>query len=459
MEQQKIEVAILAAGRGTRMRSTLPKVLHPLGGLPLLAHVIAAAESTSPQAIHLVYGHGGDQVKEAIHGTTLHWVEQLEQRGTGDAVAKVLPAVDDEATLLILYGDVPLIQPKTLEKLIHCAEQGLALLTVKLEEPRGYGRIVRNDEGDVVAIVEERDATAAQREISEINSGIMALPAALARRWISQLTPNNAQGEYYLTDIIALAVGDGVEVNGICIGDSDEVAGVNSRVQLAQLERVYQQRTAHALMEQGVTLRDPTRLEVRGRVEISPDVTIDCNVILEGEVTIASHCVIGANSIIRNSDLGQGVVVEPMSIIDDAQIAAGCLIGPFARIRPGTVLATGAKVGNFVEIKKSRVGVGSKVNHLSYIGDTEMGDGVNVGAGTITCNYDGAAKHKTVIGDGAFIGSDTQLVAPVTVGANATIGAGSTITQDTPDDTLTLSRSPQKSIQGWRRATKEVKKE
>ena len=457
----QLEVIILAAGKGSRMCSTLPKVLHTLAGRPLLQHVVERGLQLKSKKTHVVYGHGGNAVPEALDQFAIDWVEQREQLGTGHAVEQVMPHVDDQSTVLILYGDVPLIKLDTLKQLIEMSNGAkLALLTLNLDDPQGYGRIVRNSDRAIEAIVEEKDATEAQRAICEVNSGIMALPAKQLKGWLSQLESNNAQGEFYLTDVIAMAVADGIEVTGLVIDDSYQVAGINTRSQLAALERHYQSQQAEQLMEQGVTLCDPARIDIRGelglQINIAADVSIDINVILEGEVDIGSDSSIGAHCVLRNVKIGRGVNIEPMSHIEDAVIGDHCSVGPFARIRPGTHMHSGAKVGNFVEVKKSEIGEGSKVSHLSYIGDTTMGNNVNIGAGTITCNYDGVNKHQTTIGDNAFIGSDTQLIAPVTVGAGATIGAGSSISRDAPDEQLTLTRTQQKSIK-WKRPVKEKK--
>lgn len=449
-----LEVIILAAGQGTRMRSSLPKVLHPLAGKPLLAHVIDTAKELGPAAIHVVYGHGGEQVKAAINDSSLNWVEQAQQLGTGHAVEQAMPALKDGNTVLILYGDVPLIRSHTLHGLLGQVEAGVGLLTVNHEDPTGYGRILRDAAGEVVAIVEQKDASDEQLKIREGNTGILACAADKLRMWLKKLENNNAQGEFYLTDIIALAVRDGISVLAETVMDEDEVAGVNDRLQLAHLERKYQQRCAEELMRSGVAFLDPARFDLRGTAIIGQDVVIDVGVVLEGEVVLGDRVRIGANCVLRNVRIGNDVTIEPMSLVEQADIGNHCSIGPFARIRPGTQLADKAKVGNFVEIKNSVIGSASKVNHLSYIGDTTMGSEVNIGAGTITCNYDGANKHRTVIGDRAFIGSDSQLVAPVTVGEGATIGAGSTITRDAPDGELTLSRTGQKSIKDWKRPVK-----
>lgn len=439
------------------MRSALPKVLHPIAGKPMLAHVIDTAKQLSPHAIHIVYGHGGAKVRETIDDDGLNWVEQAEQLGTGHAVEQAMPAVKDESTILVLYGDVPLIHDRTLVHLLDNVEDGIALLTVMLEDAFGYGRIVRDEQGRVVAIVEQKDASPEQQQIREGNTGILACNGGKLRQWLQRLDNDNAQGEFYLTDIIALAEGEGLSVSGVAAESFTEVAGVNDRIQLAKLERAFQNECAEALMRSGTTIIDPARFDQRGRLSAGEDCMIDVDCIFEGEVTLGDRVTIGAHSILRNVEIGNDVVIEPMTVIEDAVIGNQCSIGPFARIRPGTTLDEKAKVGNFVEVKKSTIGRGSKINHLSYVGDTQMGADVNVGAGTITCNYDGANKHRTVIGDRVFIGSDSQLVAPVTIGDDATIGAGSTITRDAAEGALTLSRSSQKSLKGWKRPVKEKK--
>ncbi|HKK14871.1 MAG TPA: bifunctional UDP-N-acetylglucosamine diphosphorylase/glucosamine-1-phosphate N-acetyltransferase GlmU [Gammaproteobacteria bacterium] len=451
-----LSIIILAAGQGTRMHSDLPKVLHPVGGRPLLAHVIQTAEALEPEATFVVYGHGGEQVRAALAGHEVAWVEQAEQLGTGHAVAQALPAIGDAGRVLVLYGDVPLIRAATLERLVQAAgDEGLGLLTAHLRHPAGYGRILRDDAGRVVRIVEEKDATADERLITEVNTGFITATAADLKRWITRLDSANVQGEYYLTDVIAMAAAEAVPVRTVAADSMAEILGVNNRAQQAELERHYQRHQAEAVMAAGVTLRDPARFDLRGTLTAGRDVTIDVNAVLEGDIELGDRVSVGPNCVLRNVRIGPDAEVLPHSVIEDAEIGAGARIGPFARIRPGTRLADDVHVGNFVEIKKSEVGEGSKVNHLSYIGDTTIGRGVNVGAGTITCNYDGANKHRTVIGDDAFIGSDTQLVAPVTVGAGATIGAGSTVTRDAPAGELTLSRAPQQTREGWKRPTKD----
>jgi bifunctional UDP-N-acetylglucosamine pyrophosphorylase/glucosamine-1-phosphate N-acetyltransferase len=451
-----LSIIILAAGQGTRMRSALPKVLHPLGGLPLLQHVIRTAQTLNPGHIAVVYGHGGEQVKEALAHEPVEWILQDQQLGTGHAVDQAMSSVKDDDTVLVLYGDVPLIQADTLATLVKKANAGqLAVLTAELDNPQGYGRMLRDDKGRLVGIVEQKDASEVQLSIREINSGFLAAPADCLRGWLQRLDNSNAQGEYYLTDIIAMAASDGVAVESTSAKNECEILGVNDRVQLAQLERIWQRQQAETLMRGGVTLADPARLDMRGEVSTGQDCRIDINVVLEGKVSLGERVSIGPGCVIKNASIGDDVEIFAHCVIEDGIIGTACRIGPFARIRPETKLAEQVHVGNFVEIKKSTVAKGSKINHLSYIGDTHMGSGVNVGAGTITCNYDGANKHLTEIGDNVFIGSDTQLVAPVKVGDGATIGAGTTITRDVPDNELTLSRSKQQTITGWKRPVKD----
>lgn len=451
-----LSIIILAAGQGTRMRSALPKVLHPLGGMPLLQHVIRTAQTLSPDRIAVVYGHGGEQVKGALSQEPVDWILQDQQLGTGHAVDQAMPSVRDEDTVLVLYGDVPLIQSDTLTALVEKAgADQLAVLAAELDNPQGYGRMLRDDEGQLIGIVEQKDASEAQLAIREINSGFLAAPAGLLRDWLQRLDNSNAQGEYYLTDIIAMAAGDGVVVESTGAEYEYEILGVNDRVQLAQLERIWQRQQAETLMRDGVSLADPARFDLRGNISAGKDCCIDINVVLEGKVTLGDRVSIGPGCVIKNATIGDDVDIFAHCVIEDGVIGAACRIGPFARIRPETTLAEQVHIGNFVEIKKSTVARGSKINHLSYIGDTRMGNGVNVGAGTITCNYDGAHKHLTEIGNNVFIGSDTQLVAPVKVGDGATIGAGTTITRDVPDNELTLSRSKQQTITGWKRPVKD----
>jgi len=453
-----LEVIILAAGQGKRMRSALPKVLHLLGGRPLLAHVLGAAEGLAPRAIHVVHGHGGAQVRAAFDEPRVRWVEQAEQLGTGHAVQQAIDAVADDALVLVLYGDVPLIRIETLRALLAEAERsGLGLLTAEVADPSGYGRIVRHPLGHVERIVEQKDATPEEAAIREINTGILAARAALLRRWLARLENRNAQREYYLTDVIAMAAAEGIEIVTRQPRATWEILGVNSKRELAELERIYQRQQADALLEQGVTLRDPARFDLRGELRCGSDVVIDVNVVLEGRVVLGDGVYLGPNSVIRDAEIGAGTQILANCVIEEAQIGAGCRIGPFARLRPGSRLAEDVHVGNFVEIKQSEIGAGSKANHLTYIGDTTIGRGVNVGAGTITCNYDGANKHRTIIGDRAFIGSNTALVAPVAVGAGATIGAGSVITRDVPADELAVARGEQRNIKGWKRPTKKDK--
>lgn len=452
----KLEVVVLAAGQGTRMKSEIPKVLHKVADKALLEHVVALATTLDAERISVVYGHGGERVLNELSDLPVHWVEQAVRLGTGHAVMQAQDFIGDTATILILYGDVPLLRRSTTERLLRAVpEDGLAILTVHLEDPKGYGRIVRDASGAVIRIVEEKDCNALEREIQEGNSGILAVSGRRLKAWLARLGNQNAQGEYYLTDIVELAVADGVNVNSTSAEDADEVLGVNDRQQLAHLERVYQARVAMELMQQGVTLRDPKRLDVRGQIEVEgQDIEIDVNVVLEGHVRLGHRVRIGANTTIRNSTIADDVVILPNCHIEEASIGRDARIGPFARVRPGSVLSDKVHVGNFVETKKALVGEGSKINHLSYIGDADIGAGVNIGAGTITCNYDGVNKFKTTIEDGAFIGSDTQLIAPVRVGRNATVGAGSTITKEVPADQLTLGRSKQVTIAGWKRPTR-----
>jgi bifunctional UDP-N-acetylglucosamine pyrophosphorylase/glucosamine-1-phosphate N-acetyltransferase len=454
-----LKVIILAAGKGTRMRSKLPKVLQPLANQPLLAHVVSTSEKLGADNILAVIGHGADQVKETIQSEHLHFVLQQEQLGTGHAVQQAVDHFQEEDDVLILYGDVPLTRKETLEGLLgQLNDQApLALLTTNLDDATGYGRIVRNERQQVTEIVEEKDASNEQKHIKEINTGIMAAKGKWLKQWLSNLSNDNAQGEYYLTDIIAMCVSDGFHVETAQPVSLMEVLGVNNKQQLQDLERQYQRALAADLMEQGVTLIDAERIDVRGELVVGQDVEIDVNVVFEGRVSLGDGVRIGANCVVKNCEIADGVNIEAFSHLDSAQIGADCVIGPYARIRPGTVLAEKVKIGNFVETKKAVIGYGSKVNHLSYVGDTLMGQNCNIGAGTITCNYDGVNKHQTKIGDNVFVGSDTQLVAPVEIENDATIGAGSTITKTAPSGELTLSRSKQLTIKGWQKPIKKAK--
>ncbi|MBK1703470.1 bifunctional UDP-N-acetylglucosamine diphosphorylase/glucosamine-1-phosphate N-acetyltransferase GlmU [Halochromatium glycolicum] len=451
----KLGVVILAAGKGTRMRSALPKVLHPLAGRPLLGHVLDAAAALGAARVCVVYGHGGAQVPEAFPQSKAHWIEQAERLGTGHAVMQAMPGLSEMDRVLVLYGDVPLIEPETLNRLVDdTADTQLGLLTMELDDPTGYGRIVRDKSGRVLRIVEQKDASTAERAITEVNTGIIVADRSSLDTWLGRIDDNNVQREYYLTDVIGLAVGEGVEVATTAPETLEEVAGVNDRAQLAALERHYQHGLATKLMHGGTTLADPGRLDVRGSLSCDQDVFLDVNLVCEGRVRIGANCRIGPNCILKDCTLGAGVEVLANSVIEGASVGPGARIGPFARLRPEAEIAEECHIGNFVEVKKARIAAGSKVNHLSYVGDAEIGAGVNVGAGTITCNYDGANKHRTVIGDGAFIGSNTALVAPVEVGAGATIGAGSVINRDAPAERLTLTRARQTTIDDWQRPKK-----
>ena len=449
-----MNIVILAAGQGKRMHSNLPKVLHPLAGKALVSHVIDTARSLLPQSLCVVYGHGGEVVRNALAAPDLAWALQEPQLGTGHAVQQALPHLDGQGTTLVLYGDVPLTSADTLKRLLHAAQDALAILTVELADPSGYGRIVRNASGQVVRIVEQKDATAEERTIREINTGIMAMPTARLGDWLSRLSNNNAQREYYLTDIVGMAVAEGLPVRTAHPQHEWEVLGVNSKVQLAELERIHQRGTAERLMEQGVRLADPARLDVRGEIVCGRDVFIDVNCVFEGRVELSDAVEIGPNCVIKDARIGAGARIAAFTHIEDAIVGPDGQIGPYARLRPGTELAEDVHVGNFVEIKKSTIAAHSKANHLAYIGDATIGSRVNVGAGTITCNYDGANKHRTIIEDDAFIGSDTQLVAPVTVGKGATLGAGTTLTKDAPAGSLVISRARQTSIADWKRPKK-----
>jgi bifunctional UDP-N-acetylglucosamine pyrophosphorylase/glucosamine-1-phosphate N-acetyltransferase len=449
-----LSIIILAAGQGTRMRSDLPKVLQPLAGRPLLAHVVECSRVLAAGDVCIVYGHGADKVQAAFAEQGLRWALQAEQNGTGHAVMQAMPETPDDNQVLILFGDVPLLMPATLERLLAGTRTDeMAILSVDMEDPTGYGRIVREG-GKVVRNVEQNDASEEERRITEINTGVMLIPAAKLKAWLDNLGNDNAQGEYYLTDVIAMAVNDGTIVHGIKATSQEEVMGINDKKQLAEAERALQARLVDELMADGVGFADPSRVDIRGTLKCGKDVFIDINAVFEGDVELGDGSKIESNNLIRDSRLGPGSLVHSNCHIEGATTGDNCEIGPFARLRPGAELANNVKVGNFVEIKKSIVADGSKVNHLTYIGDTDIGTNVNVGAGTITCNYDGANKYRTKIGDGAFIGSGVNLVAPVEVGKNATIAAGSTITKPVDDDQLAIERSKQMTVRGWKRPTK-----
>jgi len=452
----ELRVCVLAAGQGKRMNSDLPKVMHALAGKPMIEHVLDTAEKVTTSPPVIVYGHGGEVLRAHLTSRVLVWAEQREQLGTGHAVAQALPALPPECLILILYGDVPLLSVDTLKRLVAAAkDSGFGLLTVNLADPTGYGRITRDTRGEISAIVEHRDADSAVRVIKEVNTGVMALRAEYLHRWIPKLETHNAQGEYYLTDCVEMAVTEGIRVASVMAASEAEVLGVNTRNQLAYLERIHQRGIADALMVQGVTLLDPSRVDIRGNLRCGRDVVIDINALFEGNVELADGVYIGPNCVIRDSTLGVGTRVLANCVIEEAHIGENGRIGPFSRVRPETDLGQDVHIGNFVEVKKSTIADGSKVNHLAYIGDAAIGRNVNVGAGTITCNYDGAYKHKTIIEDDAFIGSDTQLVAPVTVGRGATVGAGTTVTEDVEPGRLVISRVRQKTIAGYQRPRKE----
>lgn len=454
MSNSAMSVVILAAGKGTRMYSDLPKVLHTLAGKPMVQHVIDAAKGLGAQQVHLVYGHGGDQLKATLTDSAVNWVLQAEQLGTGHAMQQAAPHFADDEDIIMLYGDVPLISEETLQRLRDAKpEGGIGLLTVVLDNPTGYGRIVREN-GTIVGIIEQKDASPAQLAINEINTGILIANGGDLKRWLAKLTNNNAQCEYYITDIIALAHQEGRVINAVHPARNSETDGVNNRLQLATLERTYQQEQAEKLLLAGVMLRDPARFDLRGTLQHGRDVEIDVNVIIEGQVTLGNRVKIGAGCVIKNSVIGDDSEISPYSVIEDANLATDCTVGPFARLRPGSELAQAAHVGNFVEMKKARLGKGSKAGHLSYLGDAEIGANVNIGAGTITCNYDGANKFKTVIGDNVFVGSDTQLVAPVSVAAGATIAAGTTVMKDISTADLVYNRKEQNHKAGWQRPQK-----
>ena len=452
-----LEVIVLAAGQGKRMRSDLPKVLHPIGGRPLLAHVLDTARALEPKKTLVVHGHGAEKVRAAFADSAVEWVLQAEQLGTGHAVQQAMKHANVNGEIVILYGDVPLVKSESLKRLVEAAGNGLAIMTTEVGDPKGYGRIVRGADGSVERIVEEKDATSAQRAIREINAGFMAASGKHLAGWLGSIGNRNAQKEYYLTDVVTLAVKDGVRVTAVKIDDPIEVTGVNSKSELAALEREFQRREAQRLMDHGVSLADPARIDVRGKLDCGRDVAIDVNCVFEGRVRLGDGVRIGPNCVLRNVTLGAGTEVLPFSHLDDSEVGARCRLGPYARLRPGAHLAEDVHIGNFVEVKASRLAAHSKVNHLSYVGDSEIGARVNVGAGTITCNYDGVSKNRTVIEDDCFIGSDTTLVAPVRIARGSYIGAGSTITKDTPAGQLTVARGRQVSIPSWKPPKKKEK--
>lgn len=454
----KLLPLILAAGQGSRMNSSLPKVLHPIGGKAMLQHVIDSCRQLDCDRMAIIYGHGGDLVKEKVDAEEVSWVFQSEQKGTGHAVLQAYDLIEDEHKVVIAYGDVPLIKPETLNLLISKLDSAdLSVLTTILENPTGYGRIVRDDKSKISSIVEEKDASEEQKLLEEVNTGFIAAKGKNLKRWLECLTPNNNQAEYYLTDCIELAVQEGGLVEAALCEDPFEVQGVNNRIQQAQLERAYQTEKATELMLQGVTLADPLRVDIRGTIEVGKDVSIDVNNVFIGKNILGNNVIIHPGCVLENVVIGDDTEIHANSVLESAVIGNKCSIGPFARVRPNTILSDSAKIGNFVEVKKSQIGKGSKISHLSYVGDTVMGDNVNIGAGTITCNYDGVNKFQTTIGNDVFVGSDTQLVAPVDVADGSTIGAGSTITKNTPEGELTLSRSKQMTLKGWQRPTKNNK--
>jgi bifunctional UDP-N-acetylglucosamine pyrophosphorylase / glucosamine-1-phosphate N-acetyltransferase len=452
-----LSIVILAAGQGKRMKSDLPKVLQPLAGRPILAHVVNAAKALKADGIHIVYGHGGDLVRSALAHDSVSWVLQAEQLGTGHAVMQAMPAIPDDHQVLILFGDVPLVKAETLRRLIEqTGDKAIGLLTVVLQDPTGYGRVVRDGAGNVVRIVEQKDANTKERAIPEINTGLMAMPAGKLRQWLSALRNDNAQGEYYLTDVIVTAVRDGFKVNAVIAPTETEVLGVNDKVQLTQLEHAWRLEQATKLMLDGVTVADPARLDIRGTVKTGRDVFIDVNVVLVGDVELGDRVSIGPNCYLKDCRIDADTEIHPNCVVDRARIGPRNSIGPFARLRPESVLHEDVHIGNFVEVKKSEIGPGSKANHLTYLGDATVGRKVNVGAGTITVNYDGVNKWRTEIGDNAFVGSGSMLIAPIKIGANANTGAGSTITKDAPEGKLTLARARQVTIDGWKRPTKKA---
>ena len=454
--EQTLEVIVLAAGKGRRMYSALPKVLHELAGEPLLGHVFRRVKRLRPQAIHVVYGHGGDAVRARFEQKeTVNWIMQEEQQGTGHAVKTALPSLHPGATALIVYGDVPLVDCGDLTELIDSADVGkLALMTARLKDPQGYGRVLRGQDGKVMAIVEQNDANTEQSKINEINTGFLAASVCDLARWLEQVTDNNAQKEYYLTDVVSVAVAEGCAIADVQAADAMSVQGVNSKIELAQLERRYQRQRAEFFLQQGVTIIDPGRIDVRGEVRFGRDCIVDVNVVLQGPLEIGDEVRIGANSIVCRSQIGNRAHIKSHSVIDQAALGEGTVVGPFARVRPGAKTAADVKIGNFVEIKNSELGAGTKVNHLSYVGDSMVGRNVNIGAGVITCNYDGVEKHHTHIGNEVFVGSNSQLIAPVELGDGVTIGAGSTITDNVPAHNLAVGRARQKNVQGWQRGAR-----
>ena len=454
-----LEIVILAAGQGTRMKSLLPKVLHPVGGKPLLEHVINTAQALSPAALHVVVGHGSEQVQQALSGYDINWVEQSQRLGTGHAVMQALPAVADDSVVLVLYGDVPLTRLATLQHLVSQARNGPALLTALLDNPQGYGRVLRNREGALIGVVEEKDATDEQRLLQEVNTGLLAAPARDFQAYLPRVDNKNQQGEYYLPDIIRLAVAEGNTVASCAAECELETLGVNDRVQLNQVEREYQRRLAEQLMREGVSIADPARLDIRGNLTCGEEVFIDINAVFEGDVKLGAGVSVGANCVLSDVTVADGATIHPMSHLQGATVGKACSVGPYARLRPGMVLADGARIGNFVETKKANIGAGSKVNHLSYIGDCEMGAEVNIGAGTITCNYDGLNKHKTEIGQGVFVGSNSTLVAPLSIEDHGFVAAGSTVTTTVGKDELAVSRARQRNIKGWNRPDKRGSKD
>ena len=449
-----LNIVILAAGQGSRMKSEMPKVLHTIAEKPLLGHVLDTAAALQSDKTIVVYGHGGDQVRQTFIGRALTWIEQIEQQGTGHAVLQTISALDDDATVLVLYGDVPLLRPATLEPLVEKAAQGPALLTAVLTDPLGYGRVIRDEKGLFARVVEQKDAGADELRVQEVNTGVMAVPALMLKKYLPRVTNNNAQGEYYLPDVLSMAVTDGFDVQVVTVDDAIETEGVNTRAQLVQLERAYQLRQVQALMAQGLGVADPARVDIRGTLTAGKDCFVDVNAVFEGEVVLGDGVIIEPNCVIRNSTIGSGTRICAMSHLEQAIVGASANIGPFARLRPGTELADKTKIGNFVETKKAILGEGSKVNHLSYIGDAVLGAGVNVGAGTITCNYDGANKFQTTMGDNVFIGSNSTLVAPVTIETDGFVGAGSVVTKTVGQGELAIGRGKQRNISGWKRPEK-----